>query len=446
MIRKHSFRGVMAGFATSALALAVSAQAFAGTVTTDGADIVIKTKSGLEVGTTDKQFSFKIGGRLQVDADSFDGLYTKNGNRADETYLRRARLEISGVAYGDFEYTFNRNFGDSGSDDSWNEASISYTGFDPIQLTVGRMNPTFGLEEATSSKWITAIERSAIYELAPWVNDHLNGEGVRLRTTLGNVFHGEVGAYRQNLAGTNSDNQFFQDEDGRNNHAFVMRGVIAPILEDKQVLHFGASYATRDVEEGYRERIRSRLSVRGTTEDDVNGNRATYGDAFLDGDDSAYGLEAAYMHGPFSVQAEYLSRTAEGSSVLNGNNDDLEAYGYNVQLAYTLTGESRGYKLDGGMFDKIKPADKQLGAWEVFYRYDRIEVDETPRLPAGAAAGLTQSNINPSAKVHTVGVNWYVNEAVKVSANYLKANANDIENAEGDDDGDAVSLRLQYVF
>ncbi|MBU1332511.1 MAG: porin [Gammaproteobacteria bacterium] len=443
MIRKHSFRGVMAGFATSALALAVSAQAFAGTVTTDGADIVVKTKGGLEVGTTDKAFSFKIGGRLQVDADSFDGLYTANGNRADETYLRRARLEISGVAYQDFEYTFNRNFGDSGTDDDWNEASISYTGFKPVTLTIGRMNPTFGLEEAVTSKWITAIERSAIYDLASWVNDHMNGEGVRLRTTLGDVFHGEIGAYRQNLG---DDNEFFQNEDGENNHAFVMRGVFAPIVEADQVLHFGLNYATRDVEEGYRERIRSRLSVRGTTEDTVNGNRGTYGDAFLDGDDSAYSLEAAYMMGPFSVQGEYLSRTAEGSEALNGNDKDLEASGYNVQLAYTLTGESRSYKIDGGKFDKIKPNDKQLGAWEVFYRYDNITVDETPRLPAGAVAGLTVDSIDAGAKVHTLGVNWYVNEAVKISANYLKASADDIENANGDDDGDAISLRAQYVF
>ena len=49
MIRKH-----FAGIAASALALAVSAQAVAGTVTTDGADIVLKTKGGLEVATADK--------------------------------------------------------------------------------------------------------------------------------------------------------------------------------------------------------------------------------------------------------------------------------------------------------------------------------------------------------------------------------------------------------
>ena len=96
MIRKH-----FAGFAASALALAVSAQAFAGTVTTDGADIMIKTKGGLEVGTTDKAFSFKLGGRIQADYSRFDGFYTKNGNTADAGYFRRAYLELGGVMYID---------------------------------------------------------------------------------------------------------------------------------------------------------------------------------------------------------------------------------------------------------------------------------------------------------------------------------------------------------
>ena len=46
MIRKH-----FAGFAASALALAVSAQAFAGTVTTDGADIVAVSYTHLTLPT-----------------------------------------------------------------------------------------------------------------------------------------------------------------------------------------------------------------------------------------------------------------------------------------------------------------------------------------------------------------------------------------------------------
>ncbi|MDO8332461.1 MAG: porin, partial [Pseudomonas sp.] len=181
MIRKH-----FAGFVASALALAVSAQAFAGTVTTDGTDIVVKTKGGLEVFTTDKEYSFKLGGRIQADFDQFDGFYTANNNSANEAYFRRAILELTGN-YKDWRYVFNYDFangqanngaggvGGSGTNGSgsnnWDEASIAYTGFAPVTIKVGRFDPDFGLQHATSSKWTTFIERAAIYDLAPWVNN-----------------------------------------------------------------------------------------------------------------------------------------------------------------------------------------------------------------------------------------------------------------------------------
>jgi phosphate-selective porin OprO/OprP len=432
MIRKH-----FAGFATSALALVVSAQAFAGTVTTDGPDIVIKTKGGLEVATTDKNFSFKLGGRVMVDAGSFDGVLTRNGNRADETYLRRGRLELSGTLYRDFEYVVERNFADTGADDNWKEVSLSYTGWDPVTLTVGRFDPTMGLEEAVSSKWTTAIERSMVYEVADWTNGHMDGEGIRLRTTLGNLFHGELGAYRQGN----------QDEDGQDNASYVARAVVTPILADDHVLHLGVNYAQRQVEEGTEARMRSRMTVRGTSEDGVNGNRVELGNSFLDGTDSVYAFEAAYMNGPFSVQGEFHKRNADGDATRNGNDNDLEVTGYNMQLAYTLTGESRGYKLDGGKFDKIKPANRQLGAWEVFYRYDNLKVDEIARVNRMTLQpGVNLSNVEAGATAHTLGVNWYANEAIRVSLNYIRADVNDIRNANGDTSGDALTARLQYVF
>ena len=314
--------------------------------------------------------------------------------------------------------------------------TIHYNGWEPVQVSIGRIIPTFGLEEAVSSKWITAIERSAIYDLAPWLNDHEDGEGIRVRTTVG-MFHGEAGAYRQD-GGDGVD--MLEDEDGANNTSFVLRGVIAPIVEKDQVLHLGASFGQRDLEEGYLERIRPRLSVRGTTEDSANGNRATFGGTRTDGSDQAWGLEAAYMIGPFSVQGEYLTRTVDAMEGF----EDLEATGYNVQLAYTLTGESRSYKLDGGKFDKIKPENNQIGAWEVFYRFDDITVDETGVAPSGYVGALDSAEAG--AKTHTLGLNWYANESVKLSANYLKTSVDDVVNANGDDDGDAISLRAQYVF
>lgn len=430
MLAKH-----FAAFAASALA--VSAQTFAGTVSTDGPDILIKTKGGLEVGTADKRFSFKLGGRVMYDAGAFDGVMSKNGHRANETYLRRARLELSGTLYQDFDYVFERNFASTGADDNWKELSLTYTGWEPVTLTFGRVDPTMGLEEAISSKWTTAIERSMVYEVADWINSHMDGEGVRLRTTLGNLFHGEIGGYRQGD----------QDQNGQDNTSWVARGVIVPILEDNQVLHLGLNYAQRNVEAGTEARMRTRMTVRGTSEDSVNGNRVELGNSFLDGKDRVWAAEAAYMYGPFSVQGELHKRTAEGDAARNGNHYDLEVTGYNLQLAYTLTGESRGYKLDGAKFDKIKPADKNLGAWELFYRYDHLNVDEIARVNRMTLQpGVNLANVEAGAKVHTLGVNWYANEAVRVSLNYIKAATDDVMNTKGDDSGDALTARLQYVF
>lgn len=435
MIRKH-----FAGFAASALALAVSAQAFAGTVTTDGADIMIKTKSGLEVSTTDKQYSFKLGGRIQADFDQFDGVYTTNNDSANEAYFRRAQLELSGN-YKDWRYVANIDFGDkAGSKTKYDEVTMTYTGFAPINIKVGRFDPDYSLEKATSSKWTTAIERSSVLELASWTTDSEEGIGIQVNGTTAGMFYGSASVQQQDK-GT-----YLEDSDGKDVNSFFARGVFAPIVSDAEVLHFGLDYATRTYGGAgkYDGKIETRLGVRGVTEDTTNSKAIVLGksDAIGFDDDSVVGLEFAYMNGPISVQSEYLKRDLSGSD----GNGDREATGYNAQVAYTLTGESRVYKLDGGKFDTIKPADKVMGAWEVFYRYDDLSVEDDQNL---GVVNVDES----SANVHTLGVNWYANEAVKLSLNYLMTKSDtETVSLQGrtaeadDDDGQAIALRAQYVF
>lgn len=431
MIRKH-----FAGFVASALALAVSAQAFAGTVTTDGADLVIKTKGGLEVGTTDKQFSFKVGGRLQADYSTFDGFYTKDGDNADAAYFRRAFLELGGVAYGDWawqiNYDFSHNAGNA-DDGYFDEASIAYNGFAPVQIKVGRFDPEFGLEKATSSKWVTAQERNAAYDLASWTNSSENGMGLQVSGSAMDSLYGSAGVFAKDA----------NDTDGESVKQVNLRGVFAPMHEAGNVLHFGVNYAKRGLDDtAVDNRIRSRLGVRGVSTNGgndagTNGNRLLLGGANAPAgsydDDSAWALEAAWAMGPFSVQGEYIKRDLKSDSDAF---EDVEGDGYYAQVAYTLTGEPRGYKL--GKFDSIKPADKSIGAWEVFYRYDYLTVEDD-------TIGIDPSD-DVEGKVHNLGVNWYVNDAVKLSGVYIKANVDNQENDNGDDDGDGMVFRAQYVF
>jgi phosphate-selective porin OprO and OprP len=445
MIRKH-----FAGFAASALALVVSAQAFAGTVTTDGTDIVIKTKGGLEVATTDKSFGFKFGGRIQADFDSFDGFYTSNNETGNEAYLRRAQLEFGGN-YKDWKYQMNVDFGDNRSgSNKFDEASITYTGFYPVNIRVGRFDPDFSLEKATSSKWVTAIERSAVLDLASWTTDHEGGMGIQVNGTHANMFYGSASVQQQDSSNS------LEDENGKDVNSFFARGVFAPIVSETQVLHFGLDYAKRSYANEadgtkFNGSISSRLGVRGLTESSNTVNSGSLslgnGDSLGFEDDAVVGAEFAYMTGPLSVQSEYLKREMSGV----GANGDREATGYNVQVAYTLTGESRIYKLDGAKFDAIKPFNKQTGAWEVFYRYDNLNVQDDDVMATVGGVAIDETE----AKVHTLGVNWYVNEAVKLSANYLMTKTDDdtvklqsgrFAAGNDDDSGKAISLRAQYVF
>jgi len=274
MIRKR-----FAGFAASALALAVTAQAFAGTVTTDGADIVVKTKGGLEVATTDQNFSFKLGGRLQADYGTFDGFYTKNGDSADAAYFRRAYIEFGGTVYKDWKYQVNYDLShNSGNADDgyFDEASLSYTGFKPVVIRAGRFDEDFGLEKATSSKWVTGIDRNAAYEVADWIHSHANGMGIQASSVVGDMAYLSASVSSKDI----------NDKNGKGVKQFNARAVFAPMHDTGNVLHLGLDYAVRDLKDtAFDSRIRPRLGVRGVSTNGgndagANGNRATFGGFF----------------------------------------------------------------------------------------------------------------------------------------------------------------------
>ncbi len=257
-----------------ALCAAMAAQA--GTVTTDGRDLVINTKGGLEVHTADGEYQFELGGRLQYDYN-----YSElNGNTdEDEFDVRRARLYAAGEIR-DWSWKAQFNIGDNNGGEP-EDLYIRYNGWgDGARVTVGRQKMPFGLEELTSSKDISMLERSAITE------------AYALGRYEGLQFHGVRGNVTYAVAG------FEDDEGAEDGFAWAARGTWAPVNEAGRVVHFGAAY--RDMAE----------------------------------DVQAVGVEAAAVTGPFHVQAEY------GSSESFGVDRD----GYYVQAGWIITGESRPYK------------------------------------------------------------------------------------------------------
>jgi len=400
----------------AAIASTFGTAASAGTVTTDGdQDIVIGTKGGLKIGTKDKAFSFQLGGRLQWDAYYFDGLYTNEdgGGPSNETLLRRGRLETKGTVFTDWSYAFSVNFGtDDGGE--FQDAGFAYNGFKGHSIFLGRGKEPIGLEELTSSKSITTIERAFFNDATD--TDDQSDYGIRYDGWT-DTFTWSTGLFNLNgnveEEGGNGDDIF----------AWTSRAVFKPIVTKDQVAHIGAAYSIRSINDDRAfGAATTRAGVRG-------GDRPVLLNlpvGYVSDYDGQIGLEALYIAGPASVQGEYFRRDLDGA---NGG-PDADVNGFYIQAAYTITGEARGYKSASAVPDKIKPKSAR-GAYEVFARYDWVNAD------VDGSDDREVSGIR-------LGLNWYANDYIRFGMNYIYADSDNLVN--NDEDGNAVALRGQIAF
>ena len=418
----------------------LSSEAFAGAVTSDEQISVSTTGGGVKV-KSDNGNSFQLGGRIMYDMDFFDGLYNSGfnddraGDSSSEAEFRRTRLEMKGSVAKSWGYKFvvDIDEGEAEIDTGY----IAYKGFGFADIVLGRLKAPFGLEELTSSKWLSTIERSPTTELG-----FLSGKP----------------SFQLALHGYAADSVFWQaaiidedneDDDGKDAYSLAGRvgGHIG--IGENSFVHLGASYAARDFGDDGNQRFRTRLGVHAT-------DRITVSDAerFAIDDADQFGLEVAGVFGPFSLQSEYREvsydegdeATAGSGLDVNGRRiSDIDVEGFYVQASYFLTGDTRGYKGEKGAFDKVKPKGA-YGAWELVAKYEDGEVD-VDVLPDEAEYELL-----------TLGVNWYPNNNLKFMLNYLDGDTDNFFGSGGealdgstdpdvdDEDGSAVSLRAQYAF
>ena len=101
------------------------------------------------------------------DYDSFDGMWNEatsgDDDTASESEFRRTRVTLKGTSGKSWAYKMTIDI--EGNEDGGAEIDTAYLAYKGL-LMVGRFKAPFGLEELTSSKWISTIERSAP------LNDH----------------------------------------------------------------------------------------------------------------------------------------------------------------------------------------------------------------------------------------------------------------------------------
>ena len=362
-------------------------------------------------------FSYKLGAKIQLRAESYDGVFTNDGERETDYYLRRAEVNAEGQFTKSLNYEIKLK-ADHKGDVTLRQAYLSYDLPYKSEIVAGRFDPDFGLELTGSSSWVTANERSSIWDLVKNAGDGSGGGGIAMRTAHKHYF--------VSFGGFN-----FSD-----NNVLNLRAAYIPINTNDQTLHLGYSVRNAKYDNPDRGVIRTDLGVWGVRVDD-NGNSIRLArDSRASGfdDDLTQVLELAYARGPFSIQGEHLERKFNGAQ----HEEDRDATGDYVQIAYTLTGEARNYNTKSATFGKIKPGNR-YGAWEIFYRYDQLETN-------GEAGMLSRSRSHGEADSSVWGVNWYARDYLKISANYISGSAPLIPNDIGNEDGKAFSLQTQLKF
>jgi phosphate-selective porin OprO/OprP len=372
---------------------------------------------GVSFVAPDSPFRVKFGGLFQADWGWIegDGIDRHLGIRlADDDEIRRARLYAKGQLREGLDFKVQFDFAGPGEkllDTYLRFGQVPFAG----TVTVGRFKEPFGLDQLTGSANTAFLERALPDAFSPSRNWGLMARsassGERATWALG-VFQ-------------NIDDRFFGSSGGGKALALTGRVTWLPrYAEDgRRILHLGAAYSLRHPDDPVRYRQRPEAHFTAVLTD----TRAFSAEWV-----HLFGLEAAWVNGPFALQAEYIGAIADASAV-----GDPYFDGYYVQASYFLTGEHRPYGRRTGVFGRVKPNRSFLsgggwGAWEIAARYSCIDLSDGG-LPASAR---TLQDI-------AVGLNWHLNPNVKLMWNYIRS---DVDGSDTDDAADIFMMRVQLMF
>ena len=281
-------------------------------------------------------------------------------------------------------------------------------------VTLGNQQEPFGLEQYGSFRNTTFLERSTSSAIAP----------SRSVGATSSDFHGPwIWSYGFFTAGTK--------DEGRQQRGLAITGRIAYVLHAGQGLyHMAVDFSDRRFGPNNEQRFNSAPEV-----------ALSSGSYFLDthgieGSDRVrrFGLEAARVSGPFSWQAEYMSARLQRNSGL----PSLNFTGWYAYASWVITGESRDYRQSNATFGQVTPRvawnGHGGGALEVAARLSQTDLNDHD------VFGGKETNL-------TLGINWYLDKSVRLSANIVHALRLD---KPGDSyDGKhpmALVGRLQYQF
>lgn len=371
-----------------------------------------------------KAAKVKLGGFIQGNAElgdpgSVDGSFSDNsanptrGTTKDRIRLRRARLNVSGELFEDFDFKLEGEFeqgdgltsgrtGFSGTD-----LFLNWNHFPEAQVKVGQFKSPFGLEHLTSDTALFTAERSLVTSaltqdrqlgVALWGKplSSLDAQKKDLLDYSFGIFNG------------NARNTTLNDDD---TFMYVGRVGVSPLKtnvgDEALSWRVGANAYTARFAGGTRMSPAGNLLV-----SPLDGALTPFTPAAA-ARGTGWGVDQWLTFGPFDLVAEYLEGKYRPRE--NTGFTEFTANGYYVQPSYFLPALG-GRKL------------QVVGRWESFN-------------PGQTADDDIQSV--------TAGVNYYINgDALKLMLNYVHtwSEFRETRPGTGDDEFDLLLMRVQLMF
>jgi len=390
----------------------------------------------LTFASPDGAFSLSLRSLVQFDYGYFaQGKNPAGVDLNSGSNFRRAQIGVQGTAFKDWSYNFIYDFGGNGVEKNGYiyYAYLQYDGLGPFHARIGALAPFAGIEDATGSADLLFLERPSVTDIARNVGGSPGREGIDLfvqgdtyllsvaytgkKTTDAATFDAQQAVVTRASWLAYSDSSVKWLVDANLTHVFKTADTVANSNLNNFSFSNGpelAIDASKTVNTG-----------------NIDANKVT-----------EFGFETAATYAGLYAQGGWFHFDVERRTAVP--NPDFS--GWYAALTYSLTGEEHQYDPTTASFRGLRPA-KPLGsqggygAWEIKARYSDIDLDFNP-LTTAAAGGI----FGGKQDVWTVGLNWYVNNAIRFALDYDNIRVSHINAPSTNISASAIALRSQISF
>ncbi len=430
--------------------------------------------------SADGRFTVALRARFQFDSAFFNQSSNINSSNAQfkdlasGAIMRRAYIGIEGRVFRDFWYEYRMDFGGSNQEGTnpvvnlariaWNYGNVAYPAEPHFRINAGLIQPIFTYDDSVSSSSVTFLERAAPVNVATSAYGGLEPRrGVELTFQQADLFRAGdnlivSGAYTGQMATAPNGSPTNTADEGTQILGRIAYRIWSDGFSNIQV-GGSASHIVNLTGTATPGGART-ITLQDRPEIRVDGNRLVSTGAVPATGGNMWGLEAAANIRNFYFSSEYLRYGIDRNTTCSGCvvASDPQFSGWYVQGSWILTGETKTYQPNAtnnemGTFNNprvITPFSwdgRTWGAWELAARYSDLDLNWHAGAEGTTCVGALLGCIRGGEqKIWTFGVNWYLNNTIRMLFDYMIVDVNKL-NASGQQIGqdfNAIGVRLQF--